>query len=191
MALQKDIFPITTQLSLAGVVTFHCFGGGTHGGLPASEHWTTAGLTWHSSLHSPWAVASSPILIPSALLAFHLHRKGGQCQKEKGLEVQGAGWGAGGRRDGRQASLHCITCAQGYQRSLCCARLHQLKVCMETAQMSSPYCEVSHTIARVQTNRKKLTRRRLPQGWRFGFVLFTAVSPMPRTLPGTEWASNT
>lgn len=167
---QTDIFPIICRIA-----TCRCFGGGTEGGLPASGHWTTGRADRRRLIsYSPWAVASPPF--PSALPAFHLHRKGGPVPPEReGTGGQGAGWGGGGRRDVLQASLHLITCTRGFQRSLCCVRLHRLKVCMEPAQMSSPYCSVSHTVAGVQTNRKKLTRRRLPQGWGLGFVLLTAV----------------
>ena len=120
----------TSFPSFAGVATCRCLGNGTDGGLPVS------GLIRHPSYHI--ALASPPFL--SALPALRLHGKGGQCQREKALQVHGAGWGGGGGRDVAQASHHFIPCTRGFQKRLCCARLNQLKVCMEPAQMSSPYC---------------------------------------------------
>lgn len=62
--------------------------------------------------YSPGVVASPPF--PSALRVFHLHGKGGQCQREKAPEVQVVGWGGGSGRDVAQASLHLILCTRGF-----------------------------------------------------------------------------
>lgn len=101
----------TSCPTFAGVATCCCFGGGTDGGLPASGHWTMGRADKALLIsYSPGAVARPPF--PSALRVFHLHRKGGQCQREKAPEVQVVGWGGGGGRDVAQASLHFILCTR-------------------------------------------------------------------------------
>lgn len=137
------------------------------------------GTTWHPSYNSPLGSGQPTLPARFCLPSVYTGRVARARARRAG--------GPGSRWDVRQASLHFSTCTQGIREASAVSGCAYQGVYGNV----QPLLLVSHIVARVQTNRKKLTTRQLPQGWGFRFVLFAAISPVSRTLPGGERASNT